>query len=251
MEEMVIVTIFGFLAGFIDAIAGGGGLISIPGLLLINLPPALVLGTNKLASTMSTFTSSSNYFRSGHVRLGFMKWGIPWIALGSASGAALVSILPSAFLKPVISVLLTAITLHTVLKKKRSEKAVHSRPLSSFAKLGMVVLLSAIGMYDGFFGPGTGSFLIYAFYFMGQGFVTAAGNSKVINLVTNVSALAVFLLLDSVNFRYGLLMGAAMIPGAYLGSRLAIRRGDAFVKPIFVAMTLLIVGKQIFEFLKG
>ncbi|MEB3102966.1 sulfite exporter TauE/SafE family protein [Ferviditalea candida] len=249
MEQIIIVMVFGFLSGFVDAIAGGGGLISIPALLLINLPPALVLGTNKLASTMSSMTSSINYFRSGHVKFGFLKWAIPLIAAGSASGAILVSAIPAEFLKPVISVLLVLITLRTVLKKKQTEKAERTRTLSFPAKLGMAFLLAVIGFYDGFFGPGTGSFLIFSFYLMGHDFVTAAGNAKVVNFVTNVSALAAFLIFGLVNFQYGLLMGLSMIPGAYLGSRLAIKKGNAFVKPIFLMMTLTIVGKQVFDML--
>jgi hypothetical protein len=115
-----------------------------------------------------------------------------------------------------------------------------------------VIILSGIsafllGFYDGFFGPGTGSFLIFAFLFIGFDFVQAAGNSKVLNFASNVAALLMFGLMDSINYHYGLLMGAGMFVGALVGSQVAIRQGAAYVRPLFITVTTLLISKQVWD----
>lgn len=245
--DLLILIVFGFLAGFVDAMAGGGGLISIPALMLFNLPPAQILGTNKLAGTMSTITSTANFLRSGKVDIQLIKRLLPIVTIAAAGGAILVTYVPAVFLKPVITVLLIAVTIHTLFKKTKTHEHRVDVQSSSWKRILPIVLLITIGFYDGFFGPGTGSFLIYIFLMMGKDFVGAAGNAKAINLITNIASLIVFISYHNVNFHYGLAMGLAMIPGSYLGSRLAIKKGNAVVKPVFIVMTLLIVAKQIWD----
>lgn len=104
-----------------------------------------------------------------------------------------------------------------------------------------------IGFYDGFFGPGTGSFLIFAFLMMGFEFVTAAGNAKILNFASNITSLLTFIALGSVSYTHGLILGIPMVIGAVIGSRMAIRKGAAYIKPLFITVTVILIGKQIWD----
>lgn len=240
----------GFVASFIDSVVGGGGLISLPALFLTGMPPGLALGTNKLAAVMGSFTSTVSFIRSGNADTRMMKKLFFFSFAGSAAGVAVVTHVPSQFLKPLVVVLLVAVTLYTLFKKDWG--AIESRPAPTSA---VVILLSfaalIIGFYDGFFGPGTGSFLIFVFLWAGYDFLGAAANAKILNFASNLSAVAAFIWLGSVNYHYGIPMGLAMIAGAVAGSNMAIKKGAAFVRPLFIAVTTLLISKQLWDlFLK-
>lgn len=238
----------GFVAAFIDSVVGGGGLISLPALLFAGLPPGIALGTNKLAGTLSSFTSSLSFLISGKVRLRFVFPLFPFSFIGSAVGSYCITQIPSEFLKPLVVALLVLIALYTLGKKGRgSLYGSGYRGMSLITAAAAALIAGAIGFYDGFFGPGTGSFLIFALLLLGFDFVGAAGNAKVLNFASNIASLATFLLLDSVNFTYGLPMAGAMILGAAIGSQVAIRKGNAYIKPLFVIITILLIGRQIWE----
>ena len=144
--------------------------------------------------------------------------------------------------------LLVAVAVYTYRRKDWGDVSA-VKQLGLAALLGSVVMAFGIGFYDGFFGPGTGSFLIFGFLFLGYDFVTAAGNAKALNFASGIGALLSFTLSGSVLWTCGLVMGFAMVIGAYFGSRMAIRHGASYVKPLYLIVTTLLIGKQVYELL--
>lgn len=244
---IIFLVSIGFVASFVDSVVGGGGLISVPALLSTGLPPAVALGTNKLGGTVSSLTSSVSFLLSGKMDVRLVKKWFPLSLLGSVAGAYTVRLIPPDFLKPLVIVLLIAVTLYTLFGKKRGARPA-VKLTKKIALAGALVAL-ALGYYDGFFGPGTGSFLLFAFLLLGFDFVIAAGNAKALNLASNLGSLATFALVGNVNWYYGIPMGLAMIVGALLGSRVAIRKGAGYVKPLFIAVTTILIGKQLWDIL--
>lgn len=238
----------GFVAAFIDSVVGGGGLISMPALMMTGLPPGVVLGTNKLASICCSSTSSISFLRSGKMDLGLVKYLFPLSLIGSILGAYTVSLISPSFLKPLVVVMLVMVAIYTMLKKDWGDVSTYQGINKRAGILGGCAAL-LLGFYDGFFGPGAGSFLIFAFLMLGFDFVTAAGNAKALNMASNLGAVATFLLAGSVNYLYGLSMGVAMIIGAIVGSKFAIAKGTSYVKPLFIAITSLLIGKQLWDIL--
>ncbi|TCP68274.1 TSUP family transporter [Baia soyae] len=247
IEMLIFLVGAGFLAAFIDSVVGGGGLISIPALLFTGLPPTIALGTNKLASTMGALTSTISFMRSGKVNQKLVMKLFPLSVVGSALGVYIVQLVPSAFLKPLILVLLICVTIYSIMKK---DWGMTSTFTSMTLKLAIFIATATfiIGFYDGFLGAGTGSFLLFAFLIMGFDFVESAGNAKALNFGSNLAALATFILFDSVHFTYGLSMGAAMVLGAIVGSKVAIQKGAAYVKILFISVSILMISKSVWDY---
>lgn len=245
----MVLAISGFAAAFIDSTVGGGGLISLPTLLFLGLPPGIALGTNKLAGTMSAITSTASYLRSGKVNFRLMAPSFPLGMLGAAAGALIVHHLPSTFLRPMVLVLLTLVAGYTIWNKRlglhtnRTHLTTRTFTWSCLASL-------AIGFYDGFFGPGTGSFLMMIFVLLGFDFVHASGNARAVNFSSNIGALATFAAVGSVYYVDGLVLGGAMVFGALLGSQFAIRKGATFVRPIFICVTLVVIMQQFYSLIQ-
>lgn len=250
MGMVIFLFVTGFVASFIDSVVGGGGLVTLPALLMTGLPITHVLGTNKLAASMGSVTSMITFIRSGKINLSLVKWLVPLSFIGSMSGAYMVRYVPSEFMKPLVVILLVVVAFYTVFKKDWGDISTYDG-LSK--KTGIISGLVAfvIGFYDGFFGPGTGSFLIFAFLLLGFDFVSSSGNAKALNFASNIAAMITFLWLGYVHLEYSLIMGFGMILGAIAGTRVAIRKGAAYVKPLFVSVTIILVGKQLWDlFLK-
>jgi uncharacterized membrane protein YfcA len=244
MHMLMFLVAAGFIAAFIDSVVGGGGLISVPALLFTGLPPGMVLGTNKLGGTLSSLTSTASFLFSKKVNLRLVAALFPLSFVGSVLGTYTVKQIPSDFLKPLVVCLLIAVTVYTLLKKNWGALSTY-RGLTTKSSWLLGIGAFIIGFYDGFFGPGTGSFLIFVFLMVGFDFVRASANAKVLNFSSNIASLGTFFLMHSVNMYYGLPMGIAMIAGALLGSQVAIRKGSTFVKPLFVLITALLIGKQV------
>jgi uncharacterized membrane protein YfcA len=238
----------GFLASFVDSVVGGGGLISLPSLLFVGLPPALALGTNKLAGVICSFTSSMSFLRSGKVDRKLVRVLFPVSFAGSVLGVLTVRHLPPDFLRPLVVVLLAVVAAYTFFRKDWGGRGTYAGTTPRVWTLGILFAL-ALGYYDGFFGPGAGSFLLFAFLTLGFDFVLAAGNARVLNFASNIAAILTFALLGTVNWAYGLVMGVGMVAGALLGSRVALTRGAAFVRPLFLIVTALLIGKQLWSLL--
>ncbi|MDF2725509.1 MAG: hypothetical protein K0Q59_5186 [Paenibacillus sp.] len=249
MEVILFLIMSGFTAAFIDSVVGGGGLISVPALLSVGLPPAVALGTNKLGGAISSLTSSISFLASGKMDLKLVRKWFPLSLIGSVGGAYTVRLIPPDFLKPLVIILLLVVTLYTLFRKKQPPVRSKSVELSKKILIIGGAIALAIGYYDGFFGPGTGSFLLIAFVLLGFDFVLAAGNAKALNFASNIGSLAAFFVMGNVNLYYGIPMGLSMIAGALIGSRVAIRKGAAYVKPLFIVVTTLLIGKQIWDLL--
>ncbi|MBK7977899.1 MAG: TSUP family transporter [Deltaproteobacteria bacterium] len=231
----------GFVAGFIDAIAGGGGLIAVPVLLWSGLPPHVALGTNKLQSSIGTAVAVARYVRAGLVRWRDVRLGTITSFVAAMAGTWCVSRLDPAALRTVIPVLLLVIAAWMLLQPQLGAEA---RPPLVDPRVFALVAGSVLGFYDGFFGPGTGSFWTVACVgVLGLELRGATAYTKVVNLASNVGALVLFALAGRVDYRVGLVMIAGQVTGARLGSGLVIRRGASLIRPIFVAMVVALALK--------
>lgn len=226
----------GLLAGFIDAIAGGGGMVTIPAMLLAGMPPLQALGTNKLQSLFGSASASWSYARHGHVDL-LKQWPMAvCAAAGAVIGALLATLIPADWLKLVLPFLLIAIAIYFGLKPNLGAVDRHRRMSERAFAFGFVPL---IGFYDGVFGPGTGSFLMLGFVALaGYGLLKATAHTKFLNFGSNVGAFAVFLVTGSVLWKVGLVMGAGQFLGAQLGSRFAMKQGARVIKPLLVTVSI-------------
>ncbi|CUH97601.1 hypothetical protein P22_3732 [Propionispora sp. 2/2-37] len=245
-EMLIFLLAAGFFAAFVDSVVGGGGLISLPALLLTGLPPGIALGTNKMASVMGSLTSTLSFMSSGKVEYKLIKYLFFIDFFGSILGVYAVQKIPPHFLKPLVVILLILVTLYTLRRKDWGDVSTYKGLNKRTAWLGGVIALS-LGFYDGFFGPGTGSFLIFAFLLLGFDFVVAAGNAKALNFASNIAAVFAFAAFGSIQYSYGIPMGIAMIAGAFTGSRVAIKNGAVFVKPLFILISVLLIGKQLWD----
>ena len=234
-----------FFAGFVDSIAGGGGLIQLPAL-LIGLPKTetvTVLGTNKLASVFGTTTAAALYRRQikPDPKV-LLAMAIPAF-IGSATGASLASHIPTKSMRPIVLVLLIVVAIYTWLKPDLGKIELLRHHSSRRIQISIISGL-VIGFYDGIFGPGTGSFLMLILVAsLGYAFITASAIAKVVNVSTNIGAIMIFGLHGAIIFKLGLILGAANVSGAILGSRLAIRGGSTLVRKVFRLVTVALIIK--------
>jgi uncharacterized membrane protein YfcA len=234
-----------FFAGFIDSIAGGGGLIQLPAL-LIGLPKsetAEVLGTNKLSAVFGTTTAAALYRKQIKPDPKVLiAMGVPAF-LGSAGGAVLASNIPTSSMRPMVLALLIIVAVYTWFKpdlgKFENLRHLPKRRVQIAAFAGVV-----IGFYDGIFGPGTGSFLMLILVAsLGYAFITASAIAKVVNVATNVGAIMVFGINGAVIWQIGIILGVANISGAVIGARLAIKGGSTLVRKVFLLVTVALIVK--------
>ncbi len=222
-----------FLAGFIDSIAGGGGMIIVPAMLIAGIPPLETLGTTKLQSMFGSGSASLAYALKGHVNL---KDQLPLAltsAMGAALGAALATIVPGDVLKMLLPFMLIAIALYFAFKPNIGDVYKHRR-MGHF--LFAVTVVPLIGFYDGVFGPGAGSFFMLSFVSLaGFGVLKATAHTKLLNFGSNVGAFAIFASFGVVLWKIGLMMGVGQFLGAQVGSRFAMRKGAKIIKPLLVA----------------
>ena len=245
-----------FLAGLVDAVVGGGGLVQLPALFVV-LPAehvaqtAAVLGTNKLSSICGTSMAVWQYTR--RVPLNWRTlFPTAMVALaGSLLGARAVSLMAPAVLRPLILVLLVAVAIYTFLRKDLGDLHAPRFTADRERRLGAVVG-AVIGFYDGFFGPGTGSFLIFALIgLFGFDFLAASASAKVVNLATNLSAVAYFAATDNLLYRYGLPMAVCNMAGGLVGARLAILKGNRFVRGFFLVVVSAMILRFGWEVVRG
>lgn len=228
LTTMALLWAGGLCAGFVDSIAGGGGMIALPVLLTAGLPPHLALGTNKLQSCFGSFTAAVNYSRKGLVRPADMVWGIAATFIGAALGTLAIQRVTPTLLTYLIPVMLVVVFLYTLFSPELgyNDAPARMKKLGFYLTLGML-----LGFYDGFFGPGTGSFWALAFVvLMGFNLKKATAHTKITNFTSNVAALIFFLIGGKVVFTAGITMGIGQVIGAYLGSRLVILRGVGLVR---------------------
>lgn len=245
MSELPLLAFMALVAGFIDAVAGGGGLVQVPAL-FTSLPaesPATIFGTNKGASIFGTANAAWRYSR---------RIAIPWeIALPAAAaafvfsfvGAATVAWLPKDVVRPLVLVMMILVVIYTAMKPDFG--AVHGKPLPPGSVRPWALFAGAVlGFYDGFFGPGAGSFMIFAFVgLFGLDFLRASSASKIVNLSTNAAALSFFVPTGHILWLIALTMAVFNIAGAFIGTRLALRHGSGFVRWVFLVVSTVLIGK--------
>jgi uncharacterized membrane protein YfcA len=238
-------TLVALAAGTIDAIAGGGGLLTVPALLAAGLPSHLALGTNKGQAVFGSFTSMVKFARAGLIDPARARVGFPLGLLGSLLGAALVLAVPPATLKPVVLVLLAGAALFIGLRQGKPEaRAAAGLPRRHRGSLTAGLMALTIGAYDGFFGPGTGTFLIVASVaLLGDGLTEASAGAKVVNFASNLAAVALFATRGLVLWQVALPMAAGQLAGGWIGAHLAVRRGDGLVRRVAVGVSLALAAK--------
>ncbi|KEI34617.1 hypothetical protein FRA_50c14870 [Francisella sp. W12-1067] len=233
----------GFLASFIDAIAGGGGLISIPALSMVGLPIIVTLGTNKLQASIGTAMATFKYYKSGLIDFKTVIRGLVAGFIGACFGTVMALVINNEFMNYIVPVLLVVVFLFSIFNKNLGVNVGKKRmsEVAFFIIFGF--LLSA---YDGFFGPGTGNFwIIVIVYFLGYTFLQASGYAKVLNLKSNLFSLVIFIASGHVNIFYGLMMALGSFFGGWMGSKMVILKGSNLVRPIFI----VVVGVTIFIFI--
>jgi uncharacterized membrane protein YfcA len=245
IEVALFLAIASGFAGFVDAMAGGGGLIQLPALIvgLPNKELPLILGTNKVPSIFGTAAAARNYFKNikPDIPLTLSMMGPAFI--GSMAGASLAAAVPKDFFKPFIVFLLVAVAIYTWLKPElgmnENLKYTHKKRLAIVALIGLL-----IGFYDGIFGPGTGTFLVFFLVSgIGYAFLKASGTAKLVNISTNAGAIFSFQLTGHIWWQLGLLLAFANVTGAIIGSRLAIKGGSPLVRKVFLAVTFLLIAR--------
>lgn len=249
-EMVAFLAAMGFIAAFIDSVVGGGGLISVPTLLAAGLNPVLALGTNKAAAVMGAATGAFTFFRSGKVDMSLMKYLFPAAFFGSIGGVIVLRQIPPDFLRPLVVVLLVVVTLYSVFKKEWGKENTYGGMTPTILRLS-ILASAVIGFYDGFFGPGAGSFLLFSFLLIGFDFVRAAANARAINFASNLGSVLFFIAIGEVDFSYSIPMGLAMIVGAKCGAVVALKKGASYVRPLFLIVTSVMIGKQIYTLLCG
>lgn len=241
-----------FLAGFVDAIAGGGGLLSVPAYMATGLPPHHVLGNNKFSSVFGTLITTIQYNRMKMMDLTIAIPGAVFALIGSSLGSRTVLLIDPAFLNYVLVVLIPSITVFLFVKKNIGKVKVESR-LTSLKKFSLASSLGfVIGFYDGFFGPGTGSFLIFFYIItLGSDYVEANANAKVVNLASNVAAIVTFLMSGKIVLSIGVPAALCGMAGNLLGSRMVIRNGIRIIRPLFLTVLSLLFVRIIFNLLNS
>ncbi|CZE48273.1 TSUP family transporter [Campylobacter geochelonis] len=237
----------GLIGGFIDAIAGGGGLICLPALMAMGVPPHAALATNKLQGSFGTFTATMNFAKKGFINFKELFVGIVCTFIGACIGTVLILFIDAKFLKFLIPVLLLAIFIYTIFSPKLGEE---DRQAKLSSKTFYLLFGLGLGFYDGFFGPGTGSFWTFALVgFLGLGMKKAVAQTKAFNFVSNIVSLAVFIVGGQILWLVGLLMAVGQIVGGYLGSNMVIKKDVKFIKTMFLTMVGLTILKLIYDFI--
>jgi uncharacterized membrane protein YfcA len=235
----------GLAAGFVDAIAGGGGLITVPVLLSLGLGPQEALGTNKLQASFGSGSASWHYVRAGTVTLRECRRGFVFSLLGAAAGALAVQQLDPSFLKRAIPVLLLAVALYVICKPRLGDAEIRPRMPRGWFE---VLFGLGLGFYDGFFGPGTGTFwAMGCMLLLGWNMSRATGYTKVMNFASNASSLALFLAGGQVAFAAGITMGVGQLIGARLGAKMVIARGTKFIRPVFLSVVIALTLKLLWD----
>lgn len=237
-----------FCAGFVDSVAGGGGLISLPAYIFAGVPIHIAYGTNKFANCTGTFVACVKFFKSGNIRIKSAVLSAAGALIGSWFGTQLVLVLDEKYLKYCLMIILPVVAVFLLFNrnfgssdevKKISNKKLY---VLSFI-IGMV-----IGAYDGFFGPGTGTFLVLSFTsILGFDLITASGNAKVVNLASNFAALIAYMINGKILFSIGIPAAICAILGNYIGAHMAIKSGVKVIKPIILVVVVMLLGKVLYS----
>lgn len=251
--ELALICLASLLAGGIDSIVGGGGLILVPALFAVypSAAPATLFGTNKSASVWGTSIATVQYSRRVQMRWAVLLPAAGAALVGAFIGAWVVTLIDPSFLRRLLPFILLAVLLYTLAKKDlgRTHAPRHAQGRETLLACAVGLI---IGWYDGFFGPGTGSFFIFLFVrLLGYDFLNASASAKLLNVATNVAAIALFAMKGHVWWQIGLVMAVANVAGSLIGTRLALKHGAGFVRGVFIVVVSALILKTGYDaFLK-
>jgi uncharacterized protein len=236
----------GSIAGFVDAMAGGGGLITLPALLAAGVPTANALATNKLQSSFGSFSATLYFVRSGFISLKQMRVAILCTFIGAATGAELVQLIDASLLNSLIPLLLIGISLYFLFSSNKPSEELKESMLSD--NVFALLVGTSIGFYDGFFGPGTGALFAVCFVVLGKlTLVEATAKTKVLNFTSNISALLFFIMSGLVIWKIGFTMAIGQFIGARLGAKVVITKGQKWIRPLVITMSMLMALKLLWQ----
>ncbi|MCD9045225.1 TSUP family transporter [Luteimonas sp. MHLX1A] len=240
LDVLALLALAAFVAGTIDAMAGGGGLITIPALMAAGVPPVQALATNKLQSSFGTSGAVYAFARRGWIDFRRIAWPAGGAFAGSVGGALALQAVDPSFLAGLVPLLLITMAGYFLFGPKPSETDTRAR----LGEGALVATMTALGFYDGFFGPGAGSFMATALVALfGMGLVSATAHTKCLNLASNVAALITFVIGGQVLWLLGLVMAVASLAGGQLGAHLALKVGSRAIRPLLVVMSLALTVK--------
>ena len=252
MTEVIALCAFAFLAGLVDAVAGGGGLIQVPALFAVfpSLPPSILLGTNKFSAITGTTIATLRYSWSVPIEWRSVLPAAGVAGLGAVIGAKTVTLIDPVVLRPMLLALLSGMAIYTLTRPRLGEQSQVATPLHQDG-VSFYLVTAVFGFYDGFFGPGAGSVMMFVLVrLFGHDFLSAAATTKVLNLSTNFGALVLFTVTGNVLYAIALPMAAFNVVGGFLGAHLAVRRGSRFIRIVFLVVVAALIGKVLFDFLR-
>ena len=244
----VALTLVAFVAGFIDSIAGGGGLLIVPAFLFAGINPLMALGTNKLQSVFGTTIALSNYWRSGLVEWAPNRVTITLVFVGALAGALAVNLIGSDPLRLIIPVLLFVSAIYVLLSPRMTDDDGHHR----LTRTGYLPVASAIGFYDGFFGPGAGTFYTTTLVALrGYGLTRATALAKLVNLASALGTLLLFAAAGHILWLLGICMAVGAMAGGWIGSHSALRFGARLIRPLLVIISLGLTARLLWSYYSG
>jgi hypothetical protein len=247
MGTFIFLCLGGFLAAFVDSIAGGGGLISMPVLMMAGLPAHLALGTNKFGGAFGCFSSAYKYAKSGATNKELLKKLIPYTILGCILGVKCVLSISDEILNIMVFVMILTVTIYTYRSKTLGTEDKFEELTKRNINLGKIMAFS-LGFYDGFFGPGTGTFIAFALIkIYGFDFLHASANTKILNFTSNFIALLLFMVSGQILYKVAIFYALSMMIGGYIGAKVAIKKGSTLIRPIFLIMALGVAVKLIYQ----
>jgi uncharacterized membrane protein YfcA len=242
---LILLTLSAFCAGFIDTIAGGGGLITVPALLLAGLPAPLALATNKLQACFGSFAAAYHFMRTGHVHWKNVWQGVLYTLVGASLGTLAVLWIHPGILEKIVPILLLLVIAYMAFVPAAGKLDSHARINPN---LFWFLAGAGLGFYDGFFGPGTGTFwAIGLVIFLGMNLQRATMHAKVFNFTSNIVALVWFISMGVMDYRIGLCMAVGQVIGARLGAKVVISHGVALIRPLFMTMVVVMVAVLIYR----
>ena len=250
--EVLALCAFAFLAGLVDAVAGGGGLIQVPALFAFfpSLPPSILLGTNKFSSITGTTIATLRYSWSVPIQWRIVVPAAGIASIGALAGARTVILVDPVILRPLLLVLLSVVAVYTLTRPKLGQSPATGVLLR--AGPAFYALTAVFGFYDGFFGPGAGSLMMFALVrFFGYDFLLATATTKALNLATNFGALVLFMATGNVLYAAALPMAAFNVAGGFIGAHFAVRRGSRFIRSVFLLVVLALFVKLLVDMLKS
>ncbi|HAW91527.1 MULTISPECIES: sulfite exporter TauE/SafE family protein [unclassified Arsukibacterium] len=238
---LLVLCAVAFVAGYIDAIAGGGGLLTVPALLTAGLPPHLVLGTNKLAATFGSLTASVTYYRKRLFNPRYWRRSIGYTAIGALLGTLVVDQLSTELLEKLLPLLILLAAIYTLFNRIQPDDRLQLPPQNPKLFWQQRLQGLTLGFYDGVAGPGTGAFWMVSSMAMYKiNLLLTSGVARTMNFVSNGFSLVAFMALGHVNYVLGIAMGLCLMLGAFLGAHSAIRFGSKFIRPVFISVVIAI-----------